>query len=157
MTATMSEEARKQAILEEAAPIINARVGSAEEAQLVFNEEVKIAPTLGSWDVYFGPHSSLDPNNHAHRVLVDWYLMSVETLNGINGDYVVYEDEAPLYINFRQSYIQYCRAHKIAPDQDQSWNAIYAAISAKGIQGFPTLSTFMLKQSTANAEVRNDS
>ena len=155
MTAILTDEARRAAELEEAAPVINARVNSAEEAQAIFEAENPIMPTLGAWGSYFGPHSQLDEHNHVHRVIVEWYVQAVETLNGVDGDYVVYEDEQPLYINFRQSYIQYCKAYNIDPAQDQSWNALYAALRAKGIHNHPTLSTFMLKRSTAIAEVNN--
>ena len=156
MNAILTEEARKLAALEEMVPIIKAGARDADEAQAIYEAENPIAPTLGSWNVYFGEHSALDEKNHIHRVIVEWYVQAVETLNGIDGDYIVYEDQAPLYINFRQSYVQYCRAHKISPEQDQSWNALYTALRAKGIHNHPTLSTFMLKQSTAIAEVRND-
>ena len=157
MNAILTDDSRKLAQLDEMVPIIRGGARDAAEAQAIFEAENPIIPTLGAWDSYFGAHSQLDANNHIHRVIVDWYVQAVETLNGIDGDYVVYEDQAPLYINFRQSYVQYCKAHKIAPEQDQTWNALYAALTAKGIHNHPTLSTFMLKQSTAIAEVRNES
>lgn len=153
-TVSLTDEQRKQGELNDILPVEKETVKDAEEAEALFRAKPRIA-TLGDWNSYFGEHSALESHNRTHRLLVEWYMDAVELWNGINGSFTVYEDETPVYVSFRHSYIGWCAAHQISPEQDMSWNALYSALKAKGIDGFPTLSTFMLTTSTSNSEVKN--
>jgi len=155
MPPRLTDEQLKEGLLNEIVPREKDKVRDIEEAEARFCAE-KPPANIFSMSTYYGSHSELKMEIPFHRAIVEWYIGAVELYFGARGDYTITEDEPVHFINFKTSYVGWCKAHKISPEQDQTWNALYRALKAAGIEGFPTLSDFMLQGSTAMAEIGHE-
>lgn len=121
---------------------------AAEQAQ-----RIPAPPSLFHYADYFAPRGFMDASVHEHRVIVNWYTMACGLLYRGVSEAMIYEGDPDHFISFKGSYVGWCAAHGISPEQDATWAALYRCLRLTGHNDFPTLDTFMRATSTAGVRV----